>query len=616
MIEPVRIAIVMKMFSEMFAQHKFQLRTFIHRGLSYTEPLPRSGQSAGDRFRMIRPLVKDSFSTLRTLVLTQEHCISQIGRTPLVNGYTFESTLCDLDEIYICPTRSLTQETIVLRPSNLELGGFDVGRLASTVPIALGPKVRIEIPTLRRLVLSDCHGVDKLLAHLISRGPLKQIHLKEFGIRFENDALRASRRRQAAAMVVPFLMSFTGLETLSIMCKKPVGVDLSRQVLRHHEGTLRVLVNDAREATASEFQTGLQSTHPFVQQPCDSSDIWALLSDETNTLPVAFEVQEIGLPLKQELEHAALQSLSCYPSLRTVHIRNFVTKDSSLWSDNKNRFLFWRNPDGSVPAEARQAARAMVESITSQVDHTQHSGSMTPCAASVAAQDTARMNMLRKYNKLFGTKHGSQPPDSDSFSTTWLDLRTELPKDVVHQIAKHKSECDAEFAMLMSGIQNGVATNAMWQSYQLFAAHVHRCLGIIPSVDRPQLQLLIIGDWRYRDRFNLAGPRTWDPDAWYILKKPRDSDDDEFLFLDGEDSVESDDGSGIKWNEHMYKLPTTFDRHFSTLTVPIFFKVNWRQKENEAARWEWEADPEPIEYSAVKDDGDFAIRSLDFAWQS
>lgn len=161
-----------------------KLESLIYRGLSHTEPCQMNGppvegrrvfvinervRADNHRFRMIRPIFQLTHSTLKKLVLTQEHCISQVGKTPLINGRTQHSFLCNPDELLVNPkTNAHGVKPVTLNLSELELGGFDITKMMN-LDAEFKPKVQIEVNLLRRLVLKECNGMAPFLRALTLR---------------------------------------------------------------------------------------------------------------------------------------------------------------------------------------------------------------------------------------------------------------------------------------------------------------------------------------------------------------------------------------------------------------------------------------------------------------
>ena len=582
-----------------------KLRKLTYNGLSHTEPIPQNNPEKGGRFRMLRPIFRKAHKTLQELTLSQDHCISQIGKTPLINGRTFDAFLCDLDELYINPSRSNTdvQGMANLNLSKLELGGFKVAKLFNSPSLPkITPRVRIELSALRRLVLNDCDGLGQLLQDMQARK--EEVKLSEIGFRVIEDEDAYEDFAQLAATMKSFLVSFkSGLQVLSVLwdgANAPEAAVVSA-VLSHHSQSLEVYSFAAREGDDDE---NMDTTLRFISKPRASSP-WTPVFTEKEKPPL----REFGLNMSGNTlvagEYPYLRLLSQF-ELRTVHIRNFPELEVG----------FWRDEEGNVSQKAHDMATKMAEHVALPFyalpneieDLLKTPEGESPDDWTLKLSSVANNHSTQRAESLGCTK--LKPTYSSS---------TASPRDLAKKIVEQRADVDFSFATIMRKVKSRRASPAELTSYNDYVQRVQTTLGVAQPncADAPKLRLLIVGDWRYRDQMNLTGPRSWDPTAWSTDKGPHldinnDLHDPD---LDSEDGLHRPiDAHG---GEH-YKLRYGFRKEWDVCLLPIFFRVEWKaERGKEDKKWRWKAGVKVLDQSTVEGYGALGdVRSLDFAWQS
>lgn len=571
-----------------------KLLSLTYNGLSHTEPIPQNRPEKGGRFRMLRPIFRKAYRTLEELTLSQDHCVSQIGKTPLINGRTFDAFLCELDELYINPKRSdtTTLGSVKLDLSKLELGGFKVANLFDIPSLpTMSPRVRIELSSLRRLVLNECDGLGRLLQDIQGRD---ELNLTEFGLRIVEDQNAFEDFNQLADTVKGFLTSFRGLRILSILwdgANAPEAEAISA-AMTHHFRTVEVYVFAARE-DANDEDEHLGTTLRFVSIPQASSPWTPVFKTNRPSL------RELGLNVSQT-NFECLRLLSRF-ELRTVHIRNFP-----LLADG-----FWRDEEGTITHDAREKAATWAEYIALPFyalskglrEDAVDNGADMAVAEKFKLQDLADIHVSNRDERLgcvkLKTIYSSSAPTRD------------LSKRILDQ----RADIDFHFAALQDKIRKKQATDDEQAYYDEYLHRVQSVLGIAPpsELDKPKLRLLIIGDWRYRDQLNLAGPRNWDPRAWSIehgddlnAGMNEDEMDDDEDIMPGVDSH-----AGVQ-----YRLRPGFKKEWDVSLLPIFFKVDWVAEEDpKDGKWRWKAVVEGLDRSTLEGYGALGdVKGLDFAF--
>lgn len=589
-----------------------KLRKLIYHGLSHTEPIPQNQPARGGRFRMLRPLFRKTHEALEELVLSQDHCISQVGKTPLINGRTFNSFLCDLDDIYNhlhdpCPA---DVPSVTLNLKKLELGGFKVGTLFNvpSIPTA-GPRVRVNLPNLRRLVLNECDMLGPLLKELTLRN--QDVHLKEVGFRVkeQREDNHTGDWREVADSLQEFLMSFKGLQVLSVLWHGdhlPQAEKFAKVLAQHHQ-TLEVYSFDTR--TSPNDDMGI---FRFTVKPPTTPTRWT----DVHKAEQCPQLKEIGFNLPDELcteGYPALRLLSQFGTLRTAHVRHFPKFANN---DSDQTIQFWRDYDGSVTRAARHQAARFAELIALPYFGLP---SDTPEDNAENSADVSKPFKLKELADLHAKLRDNKLQPGFSMMNTAIKTSTPLV-DPTMRVLRHRADTDFVFANAMRKVQAGTATAQEQKIYDKFYSRVQKLLGLSkPSKnDKPKLRLLIVGDWRYRDQLNLAGPRTWNPEVW---STPRDvasatrrnalGEDDEELDIDTDS--DDDDVYGNQWE----RLRDSFYKEFDVSLRPIFFKITWKAEQDESdSKWGWKARATPLNQSTLEGYGGLGdVKSLEFAWQ-
>lgn len=559
------------------------LRSFKYYGLSHTEPLPVNRPERGGRFRMLRPLFQKIHTTLQELVLTQDHCISQVGKTPMTLGRTIFDAHCRLDDLYVDPSRTTIDEPPVsLTLTNLELGGFNVDNLfdGSGSDIAV-PRVRIHLSALRRLVLNSCFGLDTLLSKLLARKD--EIKLTEFAVRIGDEDGLSSDLSPTFQSLRDFLLCFKGLEVLSVLVEASAGgLRIGKDVLTHHASTLRAYSVASRD---NEDGDDDETTLRFVSIPDDGLTSKDEISPGCLGVPVG--LREYGTFLNKIVggEYARLRHLSQFPDLKSVVVRNFPALPPTLRGMGKDNTIqqFWRSPRDSYDYSA---ILKVVETFAEQIAlpfyalpesyYAPTSTVVNPCLTEedfarldaatedqrivaeleeiVAAHTTAR-------NKILGFNLKS-PPSSPT------------PKmDLTRDVLKQKAEADPGFKEVKQKVEDGTASLYESHAFENYQALVQVALGVKspPPESKPKLSLLVIGDWTYRDQMNLCGPRRWDPTAW-SHGSPEEATDN---ILSDNDSDDEENSGTDRWNHKTYQLRAGFRKEFDISLLPVFFSVDW-----------------------------------------
>lgn len=593
-----------------------KLTRLIYHGLSHTEPIPQNYPAKGGRFRMIRPLFRKTYEVLKELNLSQEHCISQVGKTPLINGRTFNSFLCDLDDIYhhaYDPCYS-TVPSVTLGLEKLELGGFKVEALFDSPAIpTVAPRVRINLPSLQRLVLNECDGLGQLLKELTLRK--QDVHFTEVGFRVKEqyEDNHTEDWDEVAESLEGFLMSFEGLQVLSILWHGEHAPEASKfsKVLVQHKKSLQVYSFAARNATDNDMGIFRFSAKP----PTTPSPWTGVLPSDTRP-----QLREIGFDLPDQLcteSYPALRLLSQFTTLRTAHIRHFP-KFARVTDDGETQY--WRDPDGSASDAAQTQAARFAELIALPYFD-------LPTEANTASTEDP--------NDLEGFQLQSLADLHAEARDNRLQPGFDMKKAIMHArtpvvnatplVLRYRADTDFRFSNIMYKVQDGIATPEEMGTYETFYGGVRRVLGYSkPSQDdKPKLRLIVVGDWRYRDQLNLAGPRTWNPDVWSTPRGSNTSARRDAYDDDSEDEYDDDDVALYADGSDGYGAQNTrlrygFFKEFDVSLLPIFFKITWHAVQDKGdATWRWKAEAHPLNHSTVEGYGWLGdVKSLDFAWQS
>lgn len=595
-----------------------KLRSLKYYGLSHTEPIDMNNPEAGGRFRMLRPTFRKTHTTLEELCLSQDHCISQVGKTPLINGRIFpDDYLCTLDELYTHrhdPCDS-AKPFVELKLKKLELGGFFVGSLLdSPENITASPRVRISLPHLQRLVLNECHQSASLLKELALRH--KEVKLTDFAFRFtdiQDD--EDTDREDLASALTDFLKCFKGLRTLSVLWygdEEFVGHE-RKNILIHHADTLTAYTWAERVTAGEDYDyDDYGHIYRFTARPFVPTEKLGLFPDDKRP-----KLREIGLNLDQvsaDPHFLRLKQLSQFENLRTVHIHNFPPIQQYQPGDPDD---YWYDTTGKVTSAASDCASELAEHITLPY-YSLPSEKMLHNTQSVL--DGHDLEQIAEWHALRRNQHlhlGSQKLKSS--------FRTSVPnRDITPRILEQRADIDFQFADILRRVNAQSASIEESIYIDEYIQRVRSTLGYDkpPEDTKPKLNLLIVGDWRYRDQLNMAGPRTWDPSAWQLSQPARstppsaprrapiildDSEDDGSEVFD-----EEDERSGQP------KLRSGFKREFDVCLLPIFFKIDWEaEKTGPDRKWRWKAKPTVLEqnslegYTALGD-----VKGLDFAWQN
>jgi len=593
MIQPPSARSVSELESALKDKKFPKLRKLTYDGLSHTEPIPQNNPERGGRFRMLRPIFRKAYKTLGELSLSQDHCISQIGKTPLINGRTFDAFLCDLDELYINPTRSNTDSwaSVSLNLTKLELGGFKVAKLFNTPSLpTTSPRVRIELSLLRRLVLNECSGLEQLLRDMQARK--EEIQLTELGFRIVEDEEAFEDYEQLADTLKAFLLSFkSGLEVLSVLWKGDHAPSTSAifSALNHHSETLKVYVHAVRE---EDQDPDYDNTLRFISMPPVGS-AWIQLHPVAK-VPI---LSEIAIQLPADLnfrDYACLRLLSQF-ELRTMHIRNFPRLASG----------FWRDQGGAVSQVALNMAAKFAEF------------SALPYYA-VEDEDVIGYHEVHHLRELAEIHTAKRDKSLGCVKLKALYSSSAPIREFSKQILLQRAAVDSHFASVMQKVKKRKASAEELKYYGEYVLKVQTALGMIPPTDKPKLRLLIVGDWRYRDQMNLTGPRDWDPNSW-CTQKGQDLDSDDGL-SDVPDDMEDPmavDQAFHTYDDQQYRLRYGFKREFDVSLLPIFFKIEWKAERDENKKWRWKAEAMPLDQTTLEGYGALPdVRSLDFAFQN
>jgi len=125
--------------------------------------------------------------------------------------------------------------------------------------------------------------------------------------------------------------------------------------------------------------------------------------------------------------------------------------------------------------------------------------------------------------------------------------------------------------------------------------------------EKPNLRLLIVGDWRYRDQMNITGPRAWDPNAWCTSQE-----DDDYDEYDVSESEHSDYGL---YNDQKYNFNHSFKREWDINLRPIFFEIDWKARKGVDGKYRWKAKAKALPQVTLE--GERAlnnVRCLEHAW--
>lgn len=642
MIQPPSAEDVRKFRTAIKHKKFLKLQVFKYHGLSHTEPLPVNRPERGGRCRMVRPLFQKCHQTLQELVLSQDHCISQVGKTPMTLGRTFYDTICKLDDFYIDPSTSSTSTTddyppITLHLTRLELGGFHVSTLFDIPPSPLeSPPVRISLPHMRRLVLNNCFGLENLLRKLYARKN-EIAQLKEFGVRIGTDDPYPNGLSEVFQALRDFLLSFQGLEILSVLVDGDAsGLRIGKDVLAHHAKTLRVYSVAARDHEAHDADNTLRFISRSICGMGEKDEISpGCLSDPPC-------LREYGTFLNKVVdgEYVRLRYLSQFPDLRTVVIRNFPPLVSDLKAVGKKERRFWRDARGKVTFDAIKVAEAFAEQIALPFY-------AVPMTRTSTEDGNALHSSSGNAERISNTEPESDDSDGDEDRFDHVEenerIRSELeqiaaihhaplrdkilgftpsphsfsptPKtDSTRDILKQRARLDAEFRDVMEKVDRGEASLSEQEIYKNYQSLVQVALGVKPAPPElePKLRMLVVGDWSYRDQMNISGPRRWDPEAWSA-----DSGTD--IPTDNEDDVSDMEFQGAEtWNWKSYRLRFGFKKEFDISLLPIFFAVRWTNMlDMDKGKWKWKAKVTALRRDTLEGEESLGdVKSLDFAWMN
>ena len=587
MIQPPTAAKVAALEIKIAGRNFPKLRKLTYDGLSHTEPIPQNSPEKGGRFRMLRPIFRKTYTTLEELSLSQDHCISQVGKTPLINGRTFDAFLCDLDELYIDPRRPNADAgaSVSLNLTKLELGGFKVVNLFKSPSMAtISPRVRIELPSLRRLVLNECDGLGQLLQDIRARKD--EIKLTEVGFRIREDEEAFGDFYQLADTLKDFLLSFKGLKILSVLWDGPDAPTTATisSALTHHAETMQVYVHAARWNANEESDADPGSTLRFVSEPFVYTQWTPMFSPEKR--PPLREIA-VQLPAHVKSEHDALLRQLSQFELRTVHIRNFPPLCIG----------FWRDEEGSVSPTALITAANFAESIALPYYSTESIEKFSSGMPNkLDLQKLAEIHATRRDKNLGCTKLKALYSSSAPI------------RDISKQILLQRAVDDPQFGTIMHKVEKGRANADELDHYNQYVEKVQITLGVIPPTDQPKLRLLIVGDWRYRDQLNLSGPRNWDPSAWCT----KQGDDLEMDEMSDPNDLIIDSYGGQR-----FEMRYGFKKEFDVSLLPIFFKVDWEAERGKDKKWRWRAKVSALKQTTLEGYGALGdVRALDFAFQN
>lgn len=588
-----------------------KMTSFKYHGLSHTEPLAMNNPEVGGRFRMLRPLFNNFRQTIQELMLSQDHCISQVGKTPMTLGRTYLHTLCRLDDLYVDTTESIPSDlpSISLKLAKIELRGFYVDNLFD-LPAAeiVTPRVRIDLSSLRRLVLNNSRGLGDLLPKLVARKD--EIRLTELGLRLGDYGQMhpvSAAGVDALGAIYPvlrdFLLSFKGLEVLSILVDgNAKGLRVGKDVISQHADSLQAYSVAARGRD-------LPPVDDIGGNFAAASRYGIDHEDEINPgyLNPAPALREYGTFLAKAIgpEYPRLRYLSQFPDLRTVTIRNFPV----LYPE-ESRILHWREGNFLVTPQALRVVEHYAQRIALPFyglpeGYTSKEEPGPPGDFDIVREnERIRSELVQimtgheaKRHKLLGIPFESPLDFKDG---------SEMTQDVL----RRRARTDKEFHNVRSKVINKTASVSEKEIFDDYKAFVQSTLGLKTPLDdtKPKLRLLIVGDWTYRDQMNLTGPRNYDPRAWRY-----DPDDEESY-----DETDEVDEAIFGYLPHSGPLGRReSERIFSSSLLPIFFSIDWiKKRDKKTKKHGWSAVATVLDCSSTLE-GQGTLpdtRLLDFAW--
>lgn len=574
-----------------------QIRSLTYRGLSHTEPLLVNNPERGGRFRMLRPIFKHIRHQIEELRLSQDHCISQVGKTPMfLNGRGHQDYLCELTELVYDPTVSETDlpAFVILNLLTLELGGFQVDRvLTPTNPIQLN------LSKLRHLTLNDCNGLEDLFSGLITQSG--ELNLKSLALRYYESTDYADTADEVVSRLQTFLESFEGLEILSILWQGDLFPPQSFDgVLKKHSGTLQVLVTDLRYFDEARI---VSHTGGFITMPRMETNILGL-----HTMP---NVKEFAFNLMHNVKNASevhrLRMLSAYDSLRTVHIRNFPPTQKLL--GNPGEHSFWRSPTARLGIGMVEVAETFAELIARPFYEVPSTWDVSD-GLREDLKSLSESHMEKRGKQLFGC---DKPPKLKYNSATPV-------KDLTKNVVEERVKVNRDFAALDAKIDSSTASEDEAKEYLAIVGKIRTILGVNqPDItEKPKLRLLIIGDWTYRDQMNITGPRNYDPRAWCDRKVSINSDeDDSDTVSNGEESEEDEDYEDPDRDllEREFEFPYHFKHQWDACVRPIFFEIDWTASKDVNGRYRWKACAKALPHKTLEGRRALSdVRSLEYAW--
>lgn len=594
---------------------------------------------------MIRPLFRKFHSTLQELVLSQDHCISQVGKTPMTLGRTVYDTHCRLDDLYsdLSKTTTTDEPPITLNLTKLELGGFSIANLFD-IPNsdAVLPRVRIHLPALRRLVLNNCFELEALLAKLLARKD--EIKLTEFAVRMNEEDVLSGDLATTYQALRDFLLCFKGLEVLSVLVEADMAKDLriGQDVLHHHASTLRAYSVATRNDSDGDDD---DNTMRFVSIPTDGVRCKDEISPGCLKVPIA--LREYGTFLNKIIggEYARLRHLSQFPDLRTVVIRNFPALPSHLKELDRDSMIqnftqrFWRHSRISVDA---MAVNKVVETFAEQIALPFYAlpESYYPApephediiSTTFTATGQYRFNVTEEDKRIvseleqIAAAHTASRDKVLGFNLKSPPASPTPKSNPTRNVLKQKANADPGFMDVLLKMEDGTASLYESHAYESYQELVQVTLGIkAPPVEsKPRLSLIVVGDWTYRDQMNLSGPRRWDPTAWSTSNpKPVEDDDDDDENDDDDDrdlrsDSEPEIHSGERWNHKRYHLRHGFKKEFDISLLPVFFKIEWSVLyDKKKARYRWCPKATRLEQDTLEGQGALGdVRLLEFAWMT
>lgn len=296
--------------------------------------------------------------------------------------------------------------------------------------------------------------------------------------------------------------------------------------------------------------------------------------------------------------HPQLRLLSQIPSLKTVHVRNFP---SIPRLDGE----FWRRPDGLVNVSAYRCVAELAEQIALPFHSMEHITGIVEKKGEgmddgVVTRPPVAQNLYDNLTRVM-EKHNTNRDQKLRLNGAKLRsfYQSSTPRrDITPQIIQQRADSDYHFSNIVRKIRDGTADGYDKRQYQHYESTVKETLGYRRSSEKPELSLIVIGDWRYRDQLNLTGPRTWDPNSWCEQKKKIFDKDDEDEDMDMDDDEDFDEDGDLIYNynygDTKYRLREDFEKQYDVSLMPIFYRIDWKCDAGEDTKYRWRATATPI----------------------